>query len=108
MEKHVVTAPLITTLDSVCGHTIIDVLGVVRGAVLLEALGNISSRRIDPAELNRAHDTALDKLRAAGRIVGAHAVLNVRLTTSLVSAGYKNFATEVLAYGTAVRLAPSN
>ena len=50
--------------------------------------------------LAAAREQALDRMIADAREKGADAVIGVRITTSMIMGG----ASEVLAYGTAVRL----
>ena len=54
------------------------------------------------AMLSQSREQALDRMRAEALALGANAVIAMRLTTSTVMAG----AAEILAYGTAVVVAP--
>jgi uncharacterized protein YbjQ (UPF0145 family) len=105
---------IITTGNDVAGHRITDYLGVVRGIVVRAASigqgivgafkslggGNIQEY-VDVCEAAR-HDAYLQMLHHAGEM-GADAVIGMRYDATEFMQG----ATEVLAYGTAVRLTRS-
>ncbi|TBH17594.1 YbjQ family protein [Thermus thermamylovorans] len=102
---------LLTTLDEVPGHRVVQVLGVVKGSAvrakhlgkdLLAGLRTLVGGEIpEYAEMLReAREEAERRLLEEARRLGAHAVLGVRYATAGVMAG----AAEILAYGTAVRL----
>jgi uncharacterized protein YbjQ (UPF0145 family) len=103
---------LSTTTESVPGRGTVEVLGVVRGnTVRARNVGRDvtqSLRNLVGGELNsytglmtEARDEAADRMEAEAESLGADAVVNVRFTTSNVAQS----AAEILAYGTAVRLA---
>ena len=89
------------------------VLGLVRGNTVrtrnlgqdfLAGLRNIVGGEVTQytAMLSQSREQALDRMRAEALALGANAIIAMRLTTSTVMAG----AAEILAYGTAVILAP--
>lgn len=105
---------LVTTGNDVAGARIVEYLGIVRGIVvratslgqgLVGAFrqlggGNIKEY-VDVCEAARQEAYLLMMEHAAQ--LGAHAVIGMRYDATEFVQG----ATEVLAYGTAVRLAPS-
>lgn len=104
---------LLVTADSVPGHRIVQVIGLVRGntvrtrnvgADFLAGLRNIVGGEVNQYTrmLAQSREQALDRLRAEALQLGANAVVALRITTSTVMAG----AAEILAYGTGVVLEP--
>ena len=104
---------LVTTIDEVPGYRVARVLGLVRGNTVrtrnvgmdfLAGLRNLVGGEVTQytAMLAQSREQALDRLRAEALVIGANAVVGLRLTTSTVMAG----AAEILAYGTAVVLEP--
>ncbi|WP_096334472.1 YbjQ family protein [Nannocystis exedens] len=104
---------LVTTTESVVGFRVVRVLGLVRGNTVrtrnlgqdfLAGLRNIVGGEVTQytAMLSQSREQALDRMRAEALALGANAIIAMRLTTSTVMAG----AAEILAYGTAVLLAP--
>jgi uncharacterized protein YbjQ (UPF0145 family) len=104
---------LVTTTESVAGMRVVRVLGLVRGNTVrtrnvgqdfLAGLRNLVGGEVTQytAMLSQSREQALDRMRAEALALGANAVIAMRLTTSTVMAG----AAEILAYGTAVVLAP--
>ena len=100
---------LIATSDTIPGHRIIEVLGMVRGntvrtrnigADILAGLRNLVGGEVDQYTkmLAQSREQALDRMRAHALELGANAIVAVRITTSTVMQG----AAEILAYGTAV------
>lgn len=105
---------LLTTLDAVPGHRVVQVLGVVKGSTvrakhlgkdLLAGLRTLVGGEIPEYTemLQEAREQAEQRMVEAARQLGADGVLGVRYATASVMAG----AAEILAYGTAVRLEPS-
>lgn len=103
---------IITTTETVPGRDIREILDVVSGntirsknvgkdigAGLKSIVGG--ELRSYTAMLTEARDEAKLRMVEAAQAVGADAVVNVRFTTSQVTGG----AAELLAYGTAVKLA---
>lgn len=104
---------LVTTTEAVQGYRVVRVLGLVRGNTvrtrnvgqdLLAGLRNLVGGEVTQytAMLSQSREQALDRMRAEALALGANAILAARMTTSTVMAG----AAEILAYGTAVILAP--
>ena len=103
---------LITTTENVPGYRTREILGVARGSTIrakhlgkdiMAGLRNIVGGEIKSYTdmMNEARDEAMERMTQHARDMGADAVINVRLTTSQVVSG----AAEILAYGTAVKLA---
>lgn len=104
---------IVTTTENIAGYEITEVLGLARGNVIrAKHIGTdivASLRSIVGGEvteytklMGEAREQALDRMIAQAESGGADAVVGVRLTTAMVMAG----SAEILAYGTAVRLAP--
>lgn len=102
---------LIATSDSIAGREITETLGLVRGSTvrakhigsdIVAGLRNLVGGEVREyaALLGAAREQALDRMVEEARALGADAVVGVRLQTSAIQQG----ASEVLAYGTAVRL----
>jgi len=103
---------IIVTCDTVPGRQIAETFGLVRGnAVRARHLGkdigamfkNIVGGEIPEYTklLAEVREQALDRMRDEARARGADAVVCLRFASAEISAG----AAEILAYGTAVRLA---
>lgn len=102
---------LVTTSDLIPGRTITQTLGLVRGSAIRtrHVFADFSEflRNLAGAELHHytkmmaeAREQALDRMEADARRLGADAVVCLRFATSAIAAG----ASEMLAYGTAVKL----
>ncbi|TVR42936.1 MAG: hypothetical protein EA402_10815 [Planctomycetota bacterium] len=102
---------LVVNTDEVPGRQITEVLGLVQGStVRAKNVGRdiaASFKNLVGGELKgytelltEARRQALQRMLDQAQELGAEAVVNVRFTTAAVSAG----ASELLAYGTAVRL----
>ncbi|MEM1389279.1 MAG: YbjQ family protein [Pseudomonadota bacterium] len=103
---------LIVTTDAVSGHEIAEVLGMVRGStVRAKHLGTdiiASLRNLVGGEVREyasllagSREQAIDRMVDEAYKLGADAVVCCRMQTSQIQQG----ASEVLVYGTAVRLA---
>lgn len=103
---------LVLTTEAVPGREIAQTLGLVRGSTvrskhigsdIVAGLRNIVGGEIKEyaALLTGAREQALDRMVAEARDLGADAVIAMRFETSTIT----QQASEVLAYGTAVRLA---
>ncbi|WP_017873772.1 heavy metal-binding domain-containing protein [Candidatus Caldatribacterium saccharofermentans] len=101
---------LLSTLESIPGKEVQEVLGVVCGSTIrarwlgkdiVAALRTLVGGEIKEYTemLAAARKIALERMVEEARKLGADAVLGVRLATSLVMSG----AAEIIAYGTAVR-----
>ncbi len=104
-------AIILTTIDSVPGKKIVQTLGVVRantvrakhlGKDIMAAFKNIAGGELHEYTdlLKDAREQALQRLEAKASAMNADAVLNIRFTTSAIMGG----ASEILVYGTAVKL----
>ncbi|MCR8826658.1 YbjQ family protein [Pseudosulfitobacter koreensis] len=104
---------LIATSDTVAPHQIAETLGIVRGStVRSKHVGTdivASLKQVIGGELKGyssllagAREQALDRMIEDARALGADAVVAVRIQTSTITQG----ASEILAYGTAVKLKP--
>lgn len=102
---------IITTTETVPGREITDILGIARGSTvrarnigrdIFAGLKNIVGGEIhEYTKLQaEAREQALQRLIADAQKLGADAVLNIRITTSMIMQG----ASEIMAYGTAVKL----
>ena len=102
---------IITTTETIPNREIETILGVARGSTvrarnigrdIFAGLKNIVGGEIDEYTKLQAQsrEQAMERLLADAHKLGADAIVNVRLTTSMVMQG----ASEILAYGTAVKL----
>lgn len=102
---------LITNIEMVPGRRIKEHLGMVQGNTvrakhvgrdLMAGFKNIFGGELKGYTelLNEARDEALQRMQQQAEAIGANAVVNVRLSTSSITAG----AAELFAYGTAVVL----
>ena len=112
IERH--PALLVTTTDGVPGHRVVRTLGLVRGSAvrahhfgtdLIAFLKNLFGGEIEEATkvLAEAREQALDRMVADARSLGANAVIGFRFMSAEVVSG----AAEMVAYGTAVEVAPA-
>ncbi len=102
---------ILTNIESIPGRTIVKHFGLVMGSTirakhlgrdLMAGLKNLVGGELKGYTelLQESRSEALDRMASEARVLGANAVINVRLTTSSVAQG----AAEILAYGTAVRV----
>ncbi len=102
---------IVTTSENVPGKKIKKILGIVRGNTVRSrnighdigaAFKNIIGGEIKTYTelISQSRDEAYNRMINNALKIGADAVVNVRFTTSTVMAG----ASEMLAYGTAVKL----
>lgn len=102
---------LVVTTDTVPGREIVQVLGLVRGSTvrakhigsdIVAGLRNLVGGEVKEYAqlLAGAREQALDRMIAEARALGADAVVAARVETSTITQA----ASEVLFYGTAVRL----
>ena len=103
---------LITTSNRVPGREITETMGLVRGAAIrsrhvfhdfTEWLRNLVGAELHhyTKMMAETREQALDRMQDEARSLGANAVISVRFATTSIATG----AAELLAYGTAVRLA---
>jgi len=106
-----VTKVLLSTLEDVPGRTITEHLGIVQGSTvrakhigrdIAASLKNLVGGELHGYSelLSESRDEALGRLVQQAQAKGADAVLNVRFSTSTITQG----ASEIFAYGTAVKL----
>ena len=102
---------ILTTTDSIPNKEISEILGIARGSTVrarnvgqdifagLKHLigGEISEYTKLQAE---SREQSIQRMKQDAHDLGADAIINIRLTTSVVMQG----AAEILAYGTAVKL----
>ena len=102
---------LVVTTETIPGHEIAETVGMVRGNVIrakhvgtdiIAGLRNIVGGEVSEYTklMAEAREQALDRMIASAQAEGADAVVNMRVTTSMIMGG----SAELLAYGTAVRL----
>jgi len=102
---------LVTTIEIVPGRQITEALGIARGSIvrakhvgsdIVASLRNLVGGEVTEYAqlLAAAREQAMDRMIEDARRMGADAVVSVRLTTSMIMGG----SSEVMAYGTAVRL----
>jgi uncharacterized protein YbjQ (UPF0145 family) len=100
---------MILTTDFVQGKTIVKTLGLVRGNTIrarnigrdiLAVLRNLVGGEIRDYTkmMAESREQALDRMVEEAESLGANAVINMRITTSMIMQS----ASEILAYGTAV------
>ena len=101
----------ITTSENIPGKEITDVLGIARGSTvrarnlgrdIFAAFKNVVGGEIEEYTKLQAdaREQALERMIADANRLNADAVINLRFSTSLIMQG----ASEILAYGTSVRL----
>ena len=106
---------LVVTTETIPGHEIAETVGMVRGNVIrakhvgtdiIAGLRNIVGGEVSEYTklMAEAREQALDRMIASAQAEGADAVVNMRVTTSMIMGG----SAELLAYGTAVRLTRSD
>jgi uncharacterized protein YbjQ (UPF0145 family) len=104
---------IIVNTDFVSGHRIVESLGLVRGSTIrAKHIGKdimAELRTLVGGEIKEytemimeSRNESVNRMQAQAEKLGANAVINVRFVTSQVMTG----AAELLAYGTAVKLAP--
>jgi uncharacterized protein YbjQ (UPF0145 family) len=102
---------ILSTIETVPGRDIVEILGVARGNVIrakhigadiVASLRNLVGGEVTEYTklMAEAREQAFDRMVAHARTMNADAVIGIRFTTSMVVAG----AAELLVFGTAVRL----
>ena len=101
---------IITNTETIAGHEIVQVLGnTVRakhaGRDIAAGLKNLVGGELRGYTelLTESRREAVERMMAQAQQLGANAVVNIRVTTSAVTAG----AAEMYAYGTAVVAQPN-
>ena len=102
---------IVTTTQDIPGREITEIIGIARGNSvrarhagrdIMASLRNLVGREISEYATLQAEtrEMATRRMVAQAESEGADAVVSVRYTTSMIGAG----ASEILAYGTAVKL----
>jgi uncharacterized protein YbjQ (UPF0145 family) len=102
---------ILTNTETITGKEISECLGLVRGSTvrarnfgrdIFAGLKNIIGGEISEYTklLADSREQAIQRMVKDAERLGAHAIVNVRITTSAVMQG----SAEILAYGTAVKL----
>lgn len=102
---------IISTTEMIPGREITEIVGIARGSTVrarnigrdvFAGLKSIVGGEIEEYTKLQAHsrEQAMQRLIQDAQKLGADAVINIRITTSMVMQG----ASEILAYGTAVKL----
>lgn len=102
---------IITTTDNIPKKEIVEILGIARGSTvrarnigrdIIASLKNVVGGEIEEYTKLQAQsrEQALQRMIEDAKRLGADAVINVRFTTSMIMQG----ASEILAYGTAVKI----
>ncbi|MCF6308276.1 MAG: YbjQ family protein [Flavobacteriaceae bacterium] len=105
------TNMILTTTEKIPNKEIVEILGVARGStVRARNVGRdifagfkslIGGEISEYTQLQaQSREQAMSRMCSDAERMGADAILNIRLTTSMVMQG----ASEILAYGTAVKL----
>ncbi|SFI44067.1 YbjQ family protein [Jannaschia pohangensis] len=103
---------ILTTTDTIAGREIAVTLGLVKGSTvrakhigsdIVAGLRNIVGGEVKEyaSLLTGAREQAIDRMIAEAQAMGADAIVGMRLETSTITQA----ASEVMAYGTAVKLA---
>ena len=103
---------IITTSENIPNREITDILGIARGSTvrarnlgrdIFAAFKNVVGGEIEEYTKLQAdaREQALERMIADAINLNADAVINLRFSTSLIMQG----ASEILAYGTAIKLA---
>ena len=102
---------ILSTTDKIPNKEIAEIIGIARGSTVrarnigrdfFAGLKNIVGGEIDEYTKLQAEsrEQALSRMQKDAERMGADAVINIRLTTSMVMQG----CSEIVAYGTAVKL----
>ena len=102
---------IITTTEKIPNKETLEILGIARGSTvrarnigrdILAGLKNVVGGEIEEYTQLQAQsrEQALQRMVQDAERMGADAIINVRLSTSMIMQG----AAEILAYGTAVKL----
>ena len=106
---------LVSTTNDIPGHTVVRHIGLVRGITVRSrsALGNLAGGiqslfggklTVFVSLAETARQEAFDHLVQHATEIGANAIIGMRYDTTEISTG----VTEVLAYGTAVIVEPTD
>jgi len=102
---------ILTTTENIPKKEIVEILGVARGSTvrarnigrdLFAGLKNIIGGELSEYTKLQAEsrEQAIQRMVSDGERLGANAIINIRISTSVITQG----AAEILAYGTAVKI----
>ena len=102
---------IITTTPNIEGKQVSEVLGIARGNTvrsrnvsrdIFATLKNVVCGEIEEYTKLQAQsrEQAISRMKDDAKSLGADAIINVRITTSMIMQG----CSEIMAYGTAVKL----
>ena len=102
---------IVTTTDKIPNKEISEILGIARGSTvrarnigrdIFAGLKNIIGGELSEYTKLQAEsrEQALQRMVEDGERLGADAIINIRISTSVITQG----AAEILAYGTAVKI----
>jgi uncharacterized protein YbjQ (UPF0145 family) len=102
---------ILTTTEHIPNREVVEILGIARGSTvrsrhigrdIVAVIKSIIGGEVGEYTKLQAdsREQALQRMTEDAKTMGADAIITVRLTTTMVSAG----AAEILAYGTAVKL----
>jgi len=102
---------IISNTETLPGKEIVEIMGIARGStVRARSVGRdifAGLKNIVGGEINeytklqaQSREQAIQRMKEDAERMGADAIVNVRFTTSVIMQG----ASEILAYGTAVKL----
>ena len=106
---------IITTTPNIEGKQVSEVLGIARGNTvrsrnvardIFATLKNVVGGEIEEYTKLQAQsrEQAISRMKDDAKSLGADAIINVRITTSMIMQG----CSEIMAYGTAVKLEDDN
>ena len=102
---------ILSTTENLPGEKVTEILGIARGSTvrarnigrdLFAGLKNIIGGELSEYTKLQAEsrEQALQRMIQDGERLGADAIINIRISTSVITQG----AAEILAYGTAVKI----
>jgi len=102
---------ILTTTENIPKKEIVEILGLARGSTVraknigrdfFAGLKNIIGGELSEYTKLQAEsrEQAIQRMVADGKKLGADAIINIRISTSVITQG----AAEILAYGTAVKI----
>ena len=102
---------IITTTEKIPNKEIVEILGIARGSTvrarnigrdIFAGLKNIIGGELSEYTKLQAEsrEQAIQRMIEDGESLGADAIINIRISTSVITQG----AAEILAYGTAVKI----
>ena len=102
---------IISTSENIPNRSIVEIIGIVQGSTvrakhigkdILAGFKNLVGGEVKQYTelLNDAREEAMSRMKDDAEKKGADAIINIRIVTSMVS----QMASEILIYGTAVKL----